>query len=154
MKNFQAQGDGVTDDAPALQKVLDQAAQAGPGTVVLIPEGTYLLKTGIRKVFSSAQDGIELDDGVKIPTASYALNLKGVTIRGQGKVQLLATNWEQPALAMVTCSGCTVENLTISFQTAPFARLRVLKINAKNNTLDVEQLPDSTLLMQVFSACR
>ena len=40
--NFGAKGDGVTNDAPAIQSAVDAVAQAGGGTV-LVPAGTYLL---------------------------------------------------------------------------------------------------------------
>lgn len=41
---YGATGDGVTDDAPAIQAALDAAADAGGGWIV-VPPGTYLLST-------------------------------------------------------------------------------------------------------------
>ncbi|RQV96564.1 hypothetical protein EH221_04735 [bacterium] len=43
VKNFGAQGDGVTDDTPAFQKAFLAAEQMG-GTILFIPTGNYLIK--------------------------------------------------------------------------------------------------------------
>lgn len=46
---FGAVGDGVADDAPAIQRALDAAADAGGGCVVLPPsEGAYLIRSTLR----------------------------------------------------------------------------------------------------------
>jgi polygalacturonase len=46
IKQFGARGDGVTDDAPAIQKAADKARDEG-GTL-LIPAGNYLIKSRVR----------------------------------------------------------------------------------------------------------
>jgi hypothetical protein len=46
VKNFGAVGDGIADDAAAIQAAIDAAAAAGGGTVV-VPEGTYLCNSQI-----------------------------------------------------------------------------------------------------------
>ena len=43
VKDYGAIGDGVTDDQPAIQAVIDKA---GPNSVVFFPEGTYRLESG------------------------------------------------------------------------------------------------------------
>ena len=66
VRAFGARGDGVTDDAPAIQRAIDAAAQAGGGVVTLDP-GTYLLR------YRPSDDG----DG------GSALTLRsGVTLEG------------------------------------------------------------------------
>lgn len=49
--DFDAVGDGVADDGPALQRALDALADAGGGTL-LIPAGQYLIVTPVEKDFS------------------------------------------------------------------------------------------------------
>ena len=69
VRDFGAIGDGVADDAPAIQQAIDAAARAGGGTVTLSP-GTYLLR------YRPSQDG----DGLS------ALTLRsGVTIEGSDR---------------------------------------------------------------------
>lgn len=66
VRDFGAKGDGVTDDAAAIQRAIDAAAKAGGGVVTLDP-GTYLVR------YRPSEDG----DG------GSALTLRsGVTIRG------------------------------------------------------------------------
>jgi len=54
---FGVKADGVTDDAPALQKALDAAGAAGGGTV-LLPHGTTLVKAPLK-----VPAGVELRGG-------------------------------------------------------------------------------------------
>ena len=42
--DYGAVGDGITDDAPALQAALDAVAQSAPGARVVIPPGVYAVK--------------------------------------------------------------------------------------------------------------
>lgn len=51
---FGATGDGTTDDAPAIQEALDQAAANGGGWVV-VPPGTYLLSTLPLRIYSDTR---------------------------------------------------------------------------------------------------
>lgn len=53
VKDYGAKGDGVTDDAPAIQKVLNMALTLG-GIKIRIPSGTYALKS-ILYVYSNTE---------------------------------------------------------------------------------------------------
>ncbi|HEX5876551.1 MAG TPA: glycosyl hydrolase family 28-related protein, partial [Pyrinomonadaceae bacterium] len=50
LSDFNAVGDGVTDDGPALQRALEALAHVGGGTL-LIPAGQYLIATPVVKDF-------------------------------------------------------------------------------------------------------
>ena len=58
VRTFGAKGDGVADDAPAIQKAIDQAQQvsaigthgSGPSRPVYFPAGLYLVKTSLNVV--------------------------------------------------------------------------------------------------------
>ena len=73
VRAFGARGDGVSDDAPAIQRAIDAAAQAGGGVVTLDP-GTYLLR------YRPSDDG----DG------GSALTLRsGVTLEGTDRARCI-----------------------------------------------------------------
>ena len=73
VRAFGARGDGVTDDAPAIQRAIDAAAKAGGGVVTLDP-GTYLLR------YRPSDDG----DG------GSALTLRsGVTLEGTDRARCI-----------------------------------------------------------------
>ena len=73
VRAFGARGDGVTDDAPAIQRAIDAAAQAGGGVVTLDP-GKYLLR------YRPSDDG----DG------GSALTLRsGVTLEGTDRARCI-----------------------------------------------------------------
>ena len=44
---YNAKGDGITNDAPALQNAIDDATNSGQKCVILIPAGTYLIGSGL-----------------------------------------------------------------------------------------------------------
>lgn len=62
VRDFGAKGDGVTDDTAAFQAALDSLADRG-GTVV-VPAGTYMIKSHIR-----VPNNVTLEGVWKIPTA-------------------------------------------------------------------------------------
>lgn len=73
VKDFGAVGDGVADDAAAIDNAVSAASDAGGGTVY-IPEGTYLLgtlsaKTGSYQCFITPKDNVSIvGDGVGATT--------------------------------------------------------------------------------------
>ena len=87
VKDFGAVGDGVTDDTAAIQAALD----AGAGSTVIFPEGTYLISDSLEP---SNDTTIILASGVAINVeassfgtgdAVFLIDLKdGITINGNG----------------------------------------------------------------------
>ncbi len=76
---YGAVGDGVNDDAPAIQAAIDDAATNGGG-IVFIPEGTYLLRSYISTIFMGSPYG----------NGYYFFQLKdNVTILGCGLASVL-----------------------------------------------------------------
>jgi len=66
VRDFGAKGDGIADDAPAIQRAIDAAHQAGGGTVTLAP-GIYLIR------YRPSEDG----DGVSGLTMRSGVTLEG-----------------------------------------------------------------------------
>ncbi len=76
VKNYGAKGDGVTDDAPAIQSAISQASN---GSTVYIPAGTYMLGTSA---------GSPSYNPFAIQTALW-LKASNVTIKGDGSSTVL-----------------------------------------------------------------
>ena len=71
LADYDAIGDGVADDGPALQKALDAVADAGGGTL-FIPKGIYKIRTPVVKDFAGASltiVGVPSDTMPAPPTA-------------------------------------------------------------------------------------
>src|SRR5688572_24009102 len=71
LADFEPVGDGVADDAPALQRALDAVAAAGGGTL-FIPAGRFALKTPVLQDFGGADViivGVPSDTMPAPPTA-------------------------------------------------------------------------------------
>jgi hypothetical protein len=103
-KDAGAKGDGLTDDAPALQRAVDSLGSAG-GTI-FIPAGTYMLGT--------SEGGVEnFPNGNPILSAVILRN-NNITFRGSGSgtVLKLMGNKKMRAIS-VTGQNVTVENLTV-----------------------------------------
>ena len=66
LTSYGAAGDGVTDDAPAVQQALDALAAAGGGTL-FVPAGRYALLTPVRKDFSAAPVSITIRGAEPVP---------------------------------------------------------------------------------------
>jgi polygalacturonase len=96
LRDFGAVGDGLTNDAPALQQALDSLADAGGGTLV-VTTGHYLLQTPVIKQFTAGQhititgapsatpinvagngDGLDLTSGSSRRRDNIALQLRSL----------------------------------------------------------------------------
>jgi hypothetical protein len=146
VKAFGAVGDGNADDQPAIQAAIDKAKQTGPGTVVLIPEGRYRLSQTSKRLYPYWTADIEVDDGARVPTERYGGHLvidntQGITLRGQGNVELLGSDWSDPVLTVLRSDDIALESLTLGCDPIPFAQAQVLQVDAKANTITVEQRP-------------
>lgn len=94
--NFEAKGDGVTDDTAAFQKALDDVSKRGGG-VVSVPTGRYLIKGNL-----SVPDAVTLEGVWKLPPSNEKAPLSGsvlLAVEGSGKAD--AT----PFISLNTDSG-------------------------------------------------
>lgn len=107
---FGVAGDGVTDDADAMQRALDAAAEAGGGTV-LVPHGITLLKHRL-----TVPSGVELRGGyLGVPVRNWYIKLSTLILdcdadtpdpdRAPAGISL------QPAAGLVGLNVCHAKNL-------------------------------------------
>jgi len=138
VRDFGAKGDGVVDDAPAIQRALDAADAEraagmrllcnahgfiggygvwdGPNPAVEIPRGRYRLSrplVGVRGVTLAGEDGAELRaDFADLPVV-YLHQALRCTIRGLtfvGGTHHIVFWTKNQDTAMITIEGCRFEN--------------------------------------------
>jgi len=113
LADFEAVGDGVADDGPALQRALDAVAEAGGGTL-LIPAGLYKIQTPVMRDFGGASvtiQGIPSDTMPAPPTAggdqlALSLDLASEFIP--------ATGASASAITLTNIDELTVEHLAFT----------------------------------------
>ncbi len=99
---FGVKGDGATDDAPALQRALDETFKGNGGSFLVIPPGSYRIGRTLRvspaahvthssgiiahgaRLRSSIEDGSNVLEIVSRSTFRF-LQIHGLEIRGNGK---------------------------------------------------------------------
>lgn len=102
VRDYGVRGDGVTDDAPSIQRAIEQASY---GSTVYIPAGTYMLGT-------SAGSPSNFSNGQPMQTALW-LKASNVIIRGDGTSTVLQL-MPHKKMRIITISGNndTLDNFT------------------------------------------
>ncbi len=97
VRNFGAQGDGVTDDSGPINQAIVAARASTPGSIVYFPAGRYLY--------------------------SQTLTFDGISAIGEltATAILIASDSNNSALTL-TGSNCAISNLTVTTRTAPTVR--------------------------------
>lgn len=141
--DFGASGDGRTDAAPAFQRALDAAREAGGGAVYA-PPGRYLFKAPL-----TVPEGVALEGSFRCVPSHAGLRDKGQPVPGEDGTALLVTAGRgkedgEPFLTLGTNS--TVAGLTIyypeqSADAAPVPYPWTIAMRGKNPAaLDLELL--------------
>jgi hypothetical protein len=97
VRDHGAKGDGVADDAPAIQHALQAAAQAQGESTVRLRAGRYLLASGV-------------DNG----THFRLRGAQGISIAGEGGVTLVSATLARFCFRFANCQRVTVRGLTIT----------------------------------------
>ena len=122
LADFDAVGDGVTDDGPALQRAIDALADAGGGTL-LIPAGKYLIRTPVARDFSGVGpvtitiQGIPSDIMPAPPTANGQDLAAGL---GLASELIPATGDLHDAIRLSSLQELTIEHVGFSGRASAF----------------------------------
>jgi len=137
VRAFGAKGDGITNDAPAINRAIAEGARLGSGTTVLIPKGTYLLaKTG----------GGHLDIS----------GANGLNVRGESGSVLITTNPDADIVHIATCTGTTLNHLVLEQEKTYFTQGTIDTMSHDGKSCDVTidsryDEPDAPHLAQLKS---
>lgn len=116
LADFEAVGDGVTDDGPALQRALDALAEAGGGTL-LVPAGLYLIQTPVVKDFAGLQSVRVNIQGVPSDTMPAPPTAGGEQLAGSLDLVsefIPATGFSDSAITLRNLDYLTIEHLAFT----------------------------------------
>ncbi|BCM94416.1 hypothetical protein IAD21_06323 [Abditibacteriota bacterium] len=115
---FGAKGDGVTDDGPAVLKMLDAAAKSKlPLTLQFAPNRSYFLKSGRNRY------------------AFYFDGARNLTLDGGNSIFLVDS--QQRFLKLIHSSNVAIHNFKVDYVPLPFAEGTVIARDKAAGTLDV-----------------
>jgi hypothetical protein len=77
VKDFGAKGDGVADDTPAAQSAINAATKSASGGTVIVPKGTYLLKSAYPSRHPWAFHNLLIESNVTLVGETGAKLLQG-----------------------------------------------------------------------------
>lgn len=122
LSDFDAAGDGVADDGPALQRALDALAEAGGGTL-LIPAGQYLIATPVVKDFLGTSattiniQGVPSDTMPAAPTANGQFLAAGLDLLSEF---IPATGDLHDAIRLSSLQQLTIEHVGFAGRPSAF----------------------------------
>ena len=104
VKDFNAVGDGITDDTAAIQAGINYVVNQGGGTLYF-PEGSYLLNG------TAGADGVI--NGIIVPYQSAYLSNNRISLVGAGKSTTLLANNNNMYIIRFCDSNGSVENISL-----------------------------------------
>lgn len=120
VKDYSVTGDGVTNDAAAINALL---ASVADGSVISFPKGTYLVASQItwsnKKLTLLFEKGASIKESGLITTPIIYLNtcdgsvIRGLTITGSETTALLIDNTSY-GLDLLSCKNVIITNLTVT----------------------------------------
>ncbi len=116
--SFGAKGDGVTNDAPALNRAIAEAVRLGPGTTVLMPKGRYHLENA---------SGCHL----------LIRDARGLTVQGEPGTVLVAQNPDDHIVKLANCTVTTLKQLVLEQENTYFTQGTIDAMSADGKSCEV-----------------
>lgn len=120
VRDFGAKGDGIADDAPAINHAIAVAGNSNPGAVVFIPAGRYRLEPTPGR-----------SDDLSISHAH------GLTVRGETGTVLVARDGDAQIFGLLRCRNITLSTLTLEQEKTWFTQGVIDAVDSKAQTCDV-----------------
>ena len=126
VRDYGAKGDGVADDAEAIQLAIDAAIKAGPGRTVSIPAGQYYL--------GEVRDGRDKWSYFRIDGDPQRLTIAGA---GPDKTTLLTGGNAQPFVVR-SATDLTIRGFSVDWKTLNFTQGTIMAVDPANGTYRVK----------------
>jgi hypothetical protein len=118
VKDFDARGDGVTDDTAAINAAIVAAQKQGAGAVVLLPSGRYKTALGAEK-------------SIRITGAD------GLTFQGEGDTTIVSGDLDAPVFRVLDSKGVTIRNISIDHEPLGYTQGTIMSVDIPNMTCEV-----------------
>jgi hypothetical protein len=122
VKDFDARGDGVTDDTAAINAGIVAAQKQGAGAVVLLPSGRYKTALGAEK-------------SIRITGAD------GLTFQGEGDTTIVSGDLDAPVFRVLDSKGVTIRNISIDHEPLGYTQGTITSVDIPNMTCEVSIAP-------------
>jgi len=118
VKDFDAKGDGVTDDTAAINAAIVAAQKQGAGAVVSLPSGRYKTALGAEK-------------SIRITGAD------GLTFQGEGDTTIVSGDLDAPVFRVLDSKGVTIRNISIDHEPLGYTQGTITSVDIPNMTCEV-----------------
>ena len=118
VKDFDAKGDGVTDDTVAINAAIVAAQKQGAGAVVLLPSGRYKTALGAEK-------------SIRITGAD------GLTFQGDRDTTIVSGDLDAPVFRVLDSKGVTIRNISIDHEPLGYTQGTITSVDIPNMTCEV-----------------
>ncbi|MDQ2733000.1 MAG: glycoside hydrolase family 55 protein, partial [Armatimonadota bacterium] len=119
IRDFGAVGNGITDDAPAINRAIEEGVKLGPGTTVIVPKGRYHLES------RGGGGHVNINNAV------------GFTVRGEPGAIFAAQNPDINVVSLSHCTSTKVQQLTLEQERTYFTQGTITSISPDGKSCDV-----------------